>query len=97
MDEAMLKSQIGSKLSVRGGAFDAMAGAVVLTDDRTPVYIRGLPHWSPDLRGNDVIATGSLCYDWLVPKAEVATDGSVSHGIEDKVFFLESATWTAAE
>jgi hypothetical protein len=93
-----LDSLIDSQATITGKAGNAHAGAVVLTDDRTPVYIDGLESWDEDgLNGKDVSVSGTLRKRSIAPKAEVNADGDVSHGMDDDdVFVLVGATWSEA-
>lgn len=92
-EQRSLHEQLDQAAEVVGVARDAHAGAVVLTDDRTPVYIAGLESWDGGLSGARVRVSGVLRHRALVPEAQVAEDGSVSHGMSGKVYVVEGASW----
>ena len=68
-------------------------GAVVLTEDRTPVYVAGLREWDEDIEGEDIEATGVLRRRSLAPDPVVDEHGAVSHGAEGSNYVLEGASW----
>ena len=96
---ANLASLVGTKATINGTARNAHAGAVVLTDDRTPVYIDGLESWDEtDLDGESVAVEGTLNKRPIVPQAETAADGAVSHGMDaEAVFVIDNASWSKAD
>ena len=96
---AGLAALVGSQTTVTGVARNAHAGAVVLTADRTPVYIDGRESWDEtDLDGTKVDVTGVLRRRSIVPKATVEADGAVSHGMDDDdVFVIADPSWSAAK
>ena|SRR5437870_1237846 len=93
MDDKTLAQHVGKQADITGVARDAMAGAVVLTDDRTPVYIDGLRAWDDSVSGSRVRVSGTLRHRGVAPTASVAKDGSVSHGMDGASYVLEDASW----
>lgn len=87
-----LDSKVDSHITIQGTARNAMAGAVVLTDDRTPVYLDGVERWERAVDGKRVSATGKLR---KLAGDEVLNDkGEHSHGVPGDRFVLEQPTWT---
>ena len=93
-----LDSMLDKKATITGVAGNARMGAVVLTDDRTPIYIDGLESWADtDLAGQQVEVSGTLRSRSLAPQATVDADGAVSHGMDGaSSYVLENASWKAA-
>lgn len=86
-------NQLDQEVTVSGCARDAFMGAVVLTEDRTPIYVDGLREWDEDIEGEDIQATGVLRRRSLAPDPVVDEDGAVSHGAEGTNYVLEGASW----
>ena len=86
-----LDQKVGTQVTVQGTARNAMAGAVVLTDDRTPVYVEGLERWDSSFDGKKVNASGTLRKRG---GDDVVNDrGEHSSGIAGDHFVLEQPTW----
>jgi hypothetical protein len=86
-----LEQMIDSKVTINGVARNAAAGAVVLTEDRTPVYVEGLERWDRTLDGKQVSATGTLRRE--AGDQVVNAKGEYSTGIASGRFVLEGPTW----
>jgi hypothetical protein len=84
---------MNDEITVRGTAFDAHAGAVVVTDDGDQMFIEELPYWSKQDRGKGVEVTGTLRSQKLAPDATVDADGVPSQGMMGSQLILERATW----
>ena len=97
MDEDTLAKHVGQQAEIRGTARNAMAGAVILTEDRTPVYIAGLERWDDATDGSEVRARGTLRRGSAAPQASTNAQGEVSHGMDGDNFILQSASWEKAE
>jgi hypothetical protein len=97
MDENSIAQQVGQQAEIRGTARNAMAGAVVLTEDRTPVYIDGLERWDDSLDGSEVRVTGTLTRGSAAPQASTNQQGEVSHGMEGGNFIVQDAKWEKVE
>jgi hypothetical protein len=89
---ADLTQMIDRDVSLEGTARNAAGGAVVLTDDRTPVYIAGLESWDRATDGKKVKAKGKLRR--LGGQPVVNSQGEHSHGFPSDRFVLEQASWT---
>ena len=63
-------ANVNTEVRVSGMAADAKAGAVILTDDQTRVYIDGLDFWPDGFLAESVAATGTLQYTEYVPGGE---------------------------
>ncbi len=92
-----LDGMVDTNATIKGTARNAHAGAVVLTEDRTPIYIDGLQSWSATgMDGRDVEVTGTLRLRSLAPDPVVDDDGAVSHGITGDSYVIENASWKAS-
>lgn len=89
-----LDQQVGTQVTIEGTARNAMAGAVVLTSDRTPVYVDGLERWDRAVDGKQVSASGTLRKRG--PDDVVDGSGVQSSGIASAHFVLEKPTWTVS-
>ena len=89
-----LKTQVGGQVALTGTARNAHQGAVVLLNDRTPVYVHGLSGWNASFDLKQVIVKGTLRHRSIAPDASVDEDGAVSHGMDGPVFVVEEATWS---
>ncbi|HIA00479.1 MAG TPA: hypothetical protein EYN06_02970 [Myxococcales bacterium] len=92
----LLNTQIDQDVTLSGKAFDAMLGAVVVLDDRTPVYVSGVTRWDSATHGQSIEASGTLRKRSLGPDPVTDDDGGISHGIAGTQFVLENAQWTLA-
>jgi len=96
MSRTGLDHLIGEAVTLSGCARDAMMGAVVLTEDRTPVYMAGMREWSEDVEGEDVEVKGVLRRRSLAPDPVVDEHGNHSHGAEGTNYVLDEVTWKLA-
>ena len=94
MDDNSNAQQQG-QAEIRGTARNAMAGAVVVTDDG-PVYIDGLERWDDSLDGSEVRVTGTLGRGSAAPQASTNDKGEVSHGMEGDNLIIRDAKWEKA-
>ncbi|BFU45158.1 hypothetical protein [Krasilnikovia sp. MM14-A1004] len=81
---------VGRRVTLRGIAGDAAAGAVLLVGDGTPVYIERLPDWG-GLAGSTIEIGG------LLDRAEIAPwrpapGGPASHGAPGRQYVLRDHT-----
>ncbi len=96
MSHTGLDHLVGEPVTLNGCARDAMMGAVVLTEDRTPVYLSGMREWNEDVEGEDVEVKGVLQRRSLAPDPVVDEQGNHSHGAEGTNYVLDSVTWKLA-
>lgn len=89
-----LQQLVDNDVTIEGTARNAAAGAVVLTDDRTPIYIDGLDAWDRATDGKKVRAKGKLRKRNAGPL--VNTKGEHSHGVPGDRFVLEQPSWSVA-
>lgn len=89
-----LTSQVDSHVTLHGTARNAHQGAVLLMEDRTPVYVAGLEGWNDAFDLQQVAVTGTLRFRNIAPDAEVDDDGAISHGMAGANFVFEDATWS---
>ncbi len=94
MAQSNYDAMLDQEVTIRGVARNARMGAVVLTPDRTPVYVVGLEEWDDDLDGESIQATGTLRRRSLAPDPIVDAEGNISHGIAGTNLVLEGATWS---
>ena len=86
-----LQSKVGRQVTIEGTARNAAAGAVVLTDDRTPIYVDGLERWDRATDGKKVSASGTLRKRG---GDQVVNDrGEYRHGTPGDRFVLEQPSW----
>lgn len=86
-----LDQKVGTHVTIEGTARNAMAGAVVLTADRTPIYVDGLERWDGAFDGKKISASGTLRKrggDDVVNDA-----GEHASGIAGSHFVLEQPSW----
>ena len=86
-----LEQQVGTQVTIEGTARNAMAGAVVLTANRTPVYVDGLERWDGTFDGKKIRASGTLRKRGADDVA--AANGDQASGIGSDHFVLEQPTW----
>ena len=81
---------VGQSVTIHGTASDARAGAVVVLEDGTPIYIAGVESWDPKVEGNPVEASGLL-------QERPAKAPKAAHGLTGATFVLENATWKLSQ
>jgi hypothetical protein len=96
MSHTELDQLLGEAVTLSGCARDAMMGAVVLTEDRTPIYLAGMREWNEDIEGEDVEVKGVLQRRSLAPDPVVDEQGNHSHGVEGTNYVLDGASWKRA-
>jgi hypothetical protein len=85
------QEHVGERVTLRGLALTARAGAIVDLDDGTPVYVAGLGEWDGELEGSEVEVTGTLRQrPSRVPEGEPHR-----HGLGE-TYALEDASWRRA-
>jgi hypothetical protein len=88
MKETQLEKVLGQKVTLNGTARDAKGGAVLLTDDGTPVYIEGLAYWTPEIEGTRISTSGVLTKIKYIPDPTIGEDGGISQGAIGMQFVL---------
>lgn len=96
MSHTELDQLLGEAVTLSGCARDAMMGAIVLTEDRTPIYLAGMREWSEDVEGEDVEVKGVLQRRSLAPDPAVDEQGNHSHGAEGSNYVLDGVSWKRA-
>lgn len=86
-----LDTKVNTQVTIEGTARNAMAGAVVLMPDRTPVYVAGLERWDSQFDGKKISASGTLRKRG--GDDTQGANGEVSSGISGDHFVLEQPTW----
>ncbi len=80
MTELDLEHSLGKEVTLHGTARDAKGGAVLLTDDNIPIYIKGLSTWTSGIEGSRVMASGVLKKEKYIPDPTMGDDGGISQG-----------------
>ena len=80
MNESELEQSIGKEVTLHGTAKDAKGGAVLLTDDNVPIYIKGLSTWTSGIEGSRISAIGVLEKEKYIPDPTIDEDGGISQG-----------------
>jgi hypothetical protein len=83
----------GKRVTVRGTARDAKAGAVIVTSAGNPIYIEHVDSWPKDVLGQEVEADGVLRSKKYIPDPVVDKHGAISQGAEGNQDVLEGARW----
>ena len=86
-----LNTKVDTQVTIEGTARNAMAGAVVLMPDRTPVYVAGLERWDSQFDGKKISASGTLRKRGGDDTTNA--NGEASSGITGDHFVLEQPTW----
>ena len=86
-----IEKLIGQKITIIGIAKDAKGGAVLLTSDKVPIYIKGLDSWSPELFNKQLKVTGMLKEEKFIPDPIIDENGSISTGAYGDQLVLEDA------
>jgi len=84
-----IEKSIGLKITILGIAKDAKGGAVLLTSEKVPIYIKGLDSWSPELYDKQLKVTGVLKEEKFIPDPVIDEDGSISTGAYGNQLVLE--------
>lgn len=80
MKEIDLEKVLGQEVTLHGTARDAKGGAVLLTDNNIPVYIKGLASWTPSIEGSHISVNGVLKKEKYIPDPIIGKDGGISQG-----------------
>ena len=89
---AALETRVGTSVTIEGTARNAAGGAIVMTEDRTPVYLDGVGRWDHATTDTRVSATGTLRKHAGQPAMN--DQGEAIHGVPDARFVLEQPSWT---
>jgi hypothetical protein len=85
---------VDQPVTLTGTARDARLGAVLVLDDRTPVYLAGVEEWPGAANGAQVSVAGTLRRRKLLPDPVVGPDGGISDGLQGLSFVVEGAAWS---
>ena len=69
--------------TLSGKAYNAKAGAVLVLDDETPVYIEGMNAWEDEMIGQTIELTGILQSSQAYPQAEEDENGMIIQGMSE--------------
>ena len=89
-----LDDKADTNVTIQGVARNAKAGASVLIDDHTSVYVAGLDRWDGAMEGKRVSVTGTLRKRG--GDNVVNAKGEYSAGIPGDRLVLEHPTWKVA-
>ena len=92
-----IKKSLGQKITILGIAKDAKGGAVLLTSDKEPIYIKGLDSWTPELFDKQLKVTGVLKEEKFIPDPIIDEDGSISTGAYGNQLVLEDTEFFECE
>ncbi len=88
-EPAGLEDRIDQRTLIEGSAYNAKAGAVVLTEAGEPVYLRGKREWPDEDIGKPVAISGTLRRGHLFASDRTA-EGRTRQGIAEPQWYLES-------
>ena len=88
-----IEKSIGQKITILGIAKDAKGGAVLLTSNKEPIYIKGLDSWPTELFDKQLKVTGVLKEEKFIPDPVIDEDGSISTGAYGDQLVLENAKY----
>lgn len=92
-----LAKRVNTEVVLTGEAQNAFSGAILLLENRSPIYIAGLDEWPPDLYGKTLEVKGILRDKKLAPDPVVDADGAVSHGKLGRDWVIDGAQWRLIE
>jgi len=75
-------------VSLRGVARNAKAGAVLMMDQETVIYIQGKREWPPEIIGKRVRVDGVLRRDQVYPDVK-EENGATSQGLPGEQWYVE--------
>lgn len=87
-----LDTKVGHAVTIQGVARNAAGGAVVMTDDREPIYLSGVERWDSAANGKHVSVKGTLRKQG--GQAATNDQGEAVHGIPDAHFVIDQPSWT---
>jgi hypothetical protein len=94
MQEEDFSDKVNHEVTIQGVAMNASLGAILMTEDDTPVYLDGIQEWEVELVRKELLVTGVLRYKSIAPTATVDSEGRVSHGVGGDNYVLENSSWT---
>jgi len=89
---ASLDTMVDQTVTIEGVARNAAGGAIVMTEDRTPVYLDGMDRWDRTTDGKQVTVKGTLRKHG--GQKTVNDKGEYIHGFPDARFVVEKPSWT---
>ena len=92
-----IEKLVGQKITLKGIAKDAKGGAVILTPEKVPIYIKDLDSWPPELFDKQLEVTGVLKEEKFIPDPVIDEDGSISTGAYGDQLVLEHAEFFECE
>lgn len=90
----LLNNSIGHNITLTGIAENAKAGAIILTENNSVVYIAGLDEWPGDLYKHEVEVKGLLQKGKLVPDPVIGKDGGISCGAYGNDYYILNAEFS---
>jgi hypothetical protein len=75
-----IENLIGQNVELVGIANNAKGGAVLITQNENVIYIKGLECWPLELMDNQIIVTGLLKREKLIPDPKITENGAISSG-----------------
>ena len=87
------KNMIGKKITLVGLAVDAKAGASIMLNDNSTIYVQEWDHWDSNFLGKRVRVTGTLISKKFIPDVKIDENGAISQGAPGDQLVLENAKW----
>ncbi len=94
MKKSKLEKLLGKKVTLLGTARDAKGGAVLVTAQGEPIYIKNLDFWPQEIEGKQVSATGVLKDEKFIPDPIIDKNGGISTGATGTQYVLEKAKYS---
>ena len=91
-----LEKALGQRVSIRGVAHNAKAGAVIVTDRDEVVYLGGIREWPEGVIGKRIVKEGVLRRQRIYPDVKVEGEAR-SQGLPGDQFLLEVEPRQAAD
>jgi hypothetical protein len=83
-----LGKRVGERVSIRGVAQNAKAGAALVTEDDRVVYIKGRLAWPESRVGKPMVIEGILHLETVFPEVKVEDD-AISQGLSGRQLVIE--------
>ena len=87
-DKKMTDESKERETTISGKAKNRKAGAVLMIDENTPVFIEGMDEWDDDMIGKTMKLTGVLGRQQIYPEIK-SEDGIISQGMSGTPMVLK--------
>lgn len=89
MNAGFLDANLNQTVTICGKAKHAKAGAILVLDDNTPVYLQGLEQWENKYLEKKIRVSGILKLDPIYPNTKIL-DGMHIQGMNDSAYSMEN-------